>query len=46
MNTPTANQPTSRDIPVIFLTARTEERDEQIGLGLDAVDYVTKPIWR
>ncbi len=36
--------PATRDIPVIFLTARTEERDEQMGLDLGAVDYITKPV--
>ncbi|OYT93293.1 MAG: two-component system response regulator [Burkholderiales bacterium PBB3] len=34
----------TRDIPVIFLTARSDERDEQMGLDLGAVDYITKPI--
>ncbi|MBF0110913.1 MAG: response regulator [Magnetococcales bacterium] len=34
----------TRDIPVIFLTARTESADEERGLSLGAVDYVTKPI--
>lgn len=34
----------TRDIPVIFLTARTEVQDEQIGFQLGAVDYITKPI--
>jgi DNA-binding response OmpR family regulator len=29
--------------PVIFLTARTEERDKIHGLGLGADDYITKP---
>lgn len=33
-----------RDIPVIFLTARTEAADENIGLNLGAVDYITKPV--
>jgi sigma-B regulation protein RsbU (phosphoserine phosphatase) len=30
-------------IPVIFLTALKEEGDEARGLGLGAVDYITKP---
>jgi putative two-component system response regulator len=34
----------TRDIPVIFVTARADEEDEQIGLELGAVDYITKPI--
>jgi putative two-component system response regulator len=29
---------------VIFLTAKSEEDDEQKGLELGAVDYITKPI--
>ena len=32
------------DIPVIFLTAKTEVVDEEKGLGLGAVDYIAKPI--
>jgi putative two-component system response regulator len=32
------------DIPVVFLTAKTEEKDEEKGLLLGAVDYITKPI--
>ena len=32
------------DIPVIFLTAMTNPEDEQRGLELGAVDYITKPI--
>lgn len=32
------------DIPVIFLTAKTEIEDEEYGLQLGAVDYITKPI--
>lgn len=31
------------DIPVIFLTAKDEDYDKIIGLGLGADDYVTKP---
>ncbi len=36
--------PVTASIPVIFLTARTSELDEVIGLELGADDYVTKPI--
>ena len=32
------------DIPVIFLTARSNVEDESAGLELGAVDYITKPI--
>jgi len=34
----------TRDIPVIFLTAKAEVADEKMGLELGAVDYITKPI--
>ena len=33
----------TRDIPVIFLTARTEAEDITKGFDVGAVDYVTKP---
>jgi len=33
----------TRDVPIIFLTARSEERDKLAGLDLGADDYVTKP---
>ncbi len=33
-----------RDIPVIFVTAMSEEDDEAHGFQLGAVDYITKPI--
>jgi putative two-component system response regulator len=36
--------PFTRDIPVIFLTAKSQEGDETKGFGLGAVDYITKPI--
>lgn len=31
------------DVPVIFLTAKDEDTDKLIGLGLGADDYITKP---
>ncbi|MGR8931453.1 MAG: response regulator [Gammaproteobacteria bacterium] len=34
----------TRNIPVIFLTAKSEVEDETYGLGLGAADYITKPI--
>jgi len=34
----------SKNIPIIFLTSKTEMQDEVKGLELGAVDYVTKPI--
>lgn len=36
-------RPKSKDIPVIFLTSCNAERDEELGLALGAVDYITKP---
>lgn len=36
--------PATSDIPVIFLTALTSIEEEQFGLDLGAVDYITKPI--
>jgi len=38
------HDPRTRDIPVIFLTAKSEIEDERKGLELGAVDYITKPI--
>ena len=34
----------TRNIPVIFVTAKSEVEDEEIGFDLGAVDYITKPI--
>lgn len=36
--------PATRDIPVIFLTAKTEVDAERKGLEMGAVDYIAKPI--
>ncbi len=36
--------PQTRDIPVIFLTAKSQVEDEQMGFELGAVDYITKPL--
>lgn len=33
----------TRNIPVVFVTAMSQEDDEQKGLDLGAVDYITKP---
>ena len=38
------NDPVTANIPVIFLTIRNEEMDEQLGFDAGAVDYITKPI--
>ncbi|MFO1424077.1 MAG: two-component system response regulator [Candidatus Competibacteraceae bacterium] len=35
--------PATRSIPVIFLTALSDARDEEQGLALGAADYITKP---
>ncbi len=35
--------PRTRNVPIIMLTARTEERDKILGLESGADDYITKP---
>jgi DNA-binding response OmpR family regulator len=37
------DDPTTEDIPIVFLTARAELRDRARGIDLGGVDYVTKP---
>ncbi|MBI5657849.1 MAG: two-component system response regulator [Geobacter sp.] len=36
--------PATGDIPVMFITARSDMEDEKLGLELGAEDYITKPI--
>ncbi|HRS82577.1 MAG TPA: response regulator [Smithellaceae bacterium] len=38
------NDSETRDIPVIFLTAKTDVEDEVKGFDLGAADYITKPV--
>lgn len=38
------NDEETRGIPVIFITARTTKESKLEGLGVGAVDYITKPI--
>ena len=38
------SQQSTKDIPIIFLTAKSQIDDETKGLSLGAVDYITKPI--
>jgi two-component system sensor histidine kinase/response regulator len=35
--------PRTANVPVIFLTSNDQECDEELGLNLGAVDYITKP---
>ena len=37
------NEPKTREIPIVMLTAKGEESDVVIGLELGADDYITKP---
>lgn len=38
------NNEHTKDIPIIFLTAMSQAEDEEMGLALGAVDYITKPV--
>jgi putative two-component system response regulator len=38
------SDPRTEGIPVIFVTAKDQVQDEQVGIDLGAVDYITKPI--
>jgi len=35
----------TRQIPVIFVTGKDQTEDEELGLTLGAVDYITKPLF-
>ncbi|MCT7541082.1 GGDEF domain-containing response regulator [Aliarcobacter cryaerophilus] len=37
------NNDTIKNIPIIFITGRTSQEDEEYGLNLGAIDYITKP---
>ncbi len=37
------NDPRTKNIPIVMLTAKTEEQDRVTGLELGADDYITKP---
>ncbi len=36
--------PQTQQIPIIFLTAKSQVSDEEMGLRLGAVDYISKPV--
>ena len=38
------SDPRTAEVPVIFLTAKSEVEDEKKGFGLGAVDFITRPI--
>ncbi|KLE02621.1 diguanylate cyclase [Aliarcobacter butzleri L348] len=37
------NNDTIKNIPIIFITGKTSQEDEEYGLNLGAIDYITKP---
>lgn len=37
------NDPRTKNIPIVMVTAKTEERDRIVGLELGVDDYITKP---
>lgn len=38
------DNPITSHIPVIFITAMNEEKDEEKGFNVGAIDYITKPV--
>ncbi|CAK0740296.1 two-component system, chemotaxis family, response regulator WspR [Gammaproteobacteria bacterium] len=39
------NNQMTQDIPIIFVTAKSDAMDEEYGLRLGAMDYITKPFY-
>ena len=37
------DDPVTRDIPIVFLTARADVRDRARGIDLGGLEYITKP---
>lgn len=37
------NNEQTKNLPIIFVTAKNSEEDEEFGLNLGAIDYITKP---
>lgn len=37
------SNPKTKNIPIIFVTAKDNDEDEEYGLNLGAIDYITKP---
>ncbi len=38
------DDPDTRNIPIVFVTALSQDSDEAMGIEMGAVDYITKPI--
>lgn len=38
------SDPETRDIPVIFVTAKDQDEDQEMGFKIGAADYLTKPV--
>jgi len=37
------NDPTTQNIPIIFITAKNDAKNEELGLSIGAIDYISKP---
>ncbi len=46
LRTQLASNPQLANIPFVFLTARAQQHDKNVGLGIGADDYITKPFDR